>query len=86
MTDKRIKYLTLHVIVTADSYSNGKFTFSNGTKIITLKEISRSITELRRTVEDPTKSWEIILTDPFDDSDVIIRYCSKTNSYRVILP
>ena len=45
MANKRIKYLTLHVTVTADSYSNGKFTFSNGTKIITLKEISRSITE-----------------------------------------
>ena len=81
-----INHLTLHVTVTADTYSNGVFLFSDETKEITLEEICRSIKELQKSVTDPTKDWEVILTDSADGSEIITRHCSATDSYHVILP
>ena len=86
MMTNKIKHLTIHVTVTADTYSNGVFSFSDGTKEITLEEICRSIKELRKSVADPTKDWEVILTDSADGSEIITKHCSATDSYHVILP
>ena len=86
MTKGNIKKYTSQVTVTADAYSDGVFSFSGGTKEITVEEICRGIAEFRKRVIDAKKDWEVICVCPDDDTEIITRYNASSDSYHVILP